>query len=120
MAMKPSEPPPRTIGYSNADKHTALKFFFGGEKGDQIIDYDTNQHAATDHFPDQFKGKSTKLMTTLNNLVLKSPEEWQTQIALPFVQTPGITVEWDEIIFDVRIMAQTPVRNLTAMSLLTE
>ena len=32
---------------------------------------------------------------TLNNLILKSPSDWQTTVALPFVKIEGTTVEWD-------------------------
>ena len=43
----------------------------------------------SDHFPDAFEGKSTKLRDTLVNLVLDKPDEWQTQVALPFVKIEG-------------------------------
>ena len=49
----------------------------------------------TDHFPDAFYGTNTKIRETLNNLILHSPQEWQTGVALPFVQIQGTTVEWD-------------------------
>lgn len=45
--------------------------------------------APTDHFPDAFEGKSTKLRDTLVNLILDKPDEWQTQVALPFVKIEG-------------------------------
>ena len=40
-------------------------------------------------------GQNTKIRETLNNLILKSPDEWQTSVALPFVKIEGTTVEWD-------------------------
>ena len=104
-------PPPRTIGYGNDDKIEALSFFFGSPNApEKLRDYNQNMHAITEHFPDAFAGKSTKLMTTLNNLVLKAPDEWHTQVCLPFVQIEGTTVEWDESHYDIRIMQRTPVR----------
>ena len=41
-------------------------------------------------------GQNTKIRETLSNLILKSPQEWQTNVALPFVKIEGTTVEWDE------------------------
>lgn len=38
-----------------------------------------------------------KIRETLNNLILKAPQEWHTQVALPFVKIEGTTVEWDEM-----------------------
>ena len=37
---------------------------------------------------------------TLNNLILKSPQNWQTSVGLPFFQIEGTVVEWDEVKFD--------------------
>ena len=45
---------------------------------------------------DAFYGQNTKIRETLNNLILNSPQEWQTGIALPFVRITGTQVEWDE------------------------
>jgi hypothetical protein len=45
---------------------------------------------------DAYYGQNTKIRETLNNLILKSPQEWHTQVALPFVKIVGTTVEWDE------------------------
>ena len=42
-----------------------------------------------DHFPDAFYGQNNKIRETLNNLILKSPQEWQTAVALPFVRIQG-------------------------------
>ena len=45
--------------------------------------------AMTYHFPDAYYGSNTKIRETLNNLVLRSPQEWQTSIGLPFVKIEG-------------------------------
>ena len=37
-----------------------------------------------------------RIRETLNNLILRSPQEWHTQVGLPFVKIEGTTVEWDE------------------------
>ena len=42
----------------------------------------------------------TKIRDTLNNLILKSPQNWQTSVGLPFFQIEGTVVEWDEVRFD--------------------
>ena len=49
-----------------------------------------------DHFPDAFYGQNNRIRDTLNNLILKSPQEWQTSAALPFTKIEGVVVEWDE------------------------
>ena len=41
---------------------------------------------------------------TINNLIERSPQNWHTQIGLPFRRIEGTVVEWDEIRFDVRLM----------------
>ena len=66
---------------------------------------------------------------TLNNLIVKSPQDWQTGVGLPFFAITGTVVEWDEcaaapsrlgaahcsplrcvlrIRFDVRLMQRVP------------
>jgi hypothetical protein len=40
-----------------------------------------------------------KIRDTLNNLILKSPQSWQTSVGLPFFQIQGTVVEWDEVRF---------------------
>jgi hypothetical protein len=45
---------------------------------------------------DAFYGQNNKIRETLNNLILHSPQDWQTGVALPFVRIQGTTVEWDE------------------------
>jgi hypothetical protein len=62
-----------------------------------------------DHFPDAFYGQNTKIRDTLNNLITKAPQEWQTAVALPFVKIEGTVVEWDELRFDVRLLQRVPV-----------
>ena len=46
----------------------------------------------TYHFPDAYVGLNTKLRDTMNNLVLKGPQNWQTSVCLPFVQITGTVV----------------------------
>ncbi len=48
----------------------------------------------TYHFPDAYAGTNTKIRDTLNNLILKSPQNWQTSVGLPFFQIQGTVVEW--------------------------
>ena len=43
----------------------------------------------TYHFPDAFYGTNNKIRETLNSLILNSPQEWQTSVALPFVRIEG-------------------------------
>lgn len=56
-----------------------------------------------------------KIRETLNNLILKSPQEWHTQVALPFVKIDGTTVEWDEMRFDVRLLQRVPYEGVSRM-----
>ena len=37
-----------------------------------------------------------EIRDTLNNLILKSPQSWQTSVGLPYFQITGTVVEWDE------------------------
>ena len=39
----------------------------------------------------QYYGQNTKIRETLNNLILKAPQEWHTQVALPFVKIGACT-----------------------------
>ena len=81
----------------------------------------------------------TKIRDTLNNLILKSPQNWQTAIGLPFFQIQGTVVEWcvphapilstaptlnlipiltlirDEVKFDVRLMQRVPYEGVSRM-----
>ena len=59
------------------------------------LDAHTLSLAFTD-FPDAYAGQNTKIRDTLNNLILKSPQNWQTSVGLPFFQIEGTVVEWDE------------------------
>ena len=78
---------------------------------------------------------------TLNNLILKSPQNWQTSVGLPFFQIQGTVrhsftraiaqstpntsahssfsywqvVEWDEVKFDVRLMQRVPYEGVSRM-----
>jgi hypothetical protein len=69
----------------------------------------------TYHFPDAFYGQNTKIRETLNNLILKSPQDWQTGVGLPFVRINGTTVEWDEMRFDVRLLQRVPYEGISRM-----
>ena len=69
----------------------------------------------TYHFPDAYAGQNTKIRDTLNNLILKSPQSWQTSVGLPFFQIEGTVVEWDEVRFDVRLMQRVPYEGVSRM-----
>ena len=60
---------------------------------EKLKDY-SEHHAVTYHFPDAYAGSNTKIRDQLNNLILKSPQNWQTSVALPFFQIEGTVVEW--------------------------
>ena len=87
---------------------------------------------------DAYYGTSTKIRDTLNNLILKQPQSWQTtvrhtthrqtlptcsdpymllvsQVGLPFRQIQGTVVEWDEVRFDVRLMQRVPYEGVSRM-----
>ena len=59
--------------------------------------------------------RQTKIRDTLNNLILKSPQNWQTSVGLPFFQIEGTVVEWDEVRFDVRLMQRVPYEGVSRM-----
>lgn len=54
---------------------------------------------------------SAEIRETLNNLILKSPQEWHTQVALPFVKIVGTTVECKFATFFTRHNPTTLVPN---------
>ena len=56
-----------------------------------------------------------RIRDTLNNLILKSPQEWQTSAALPFTKIEGVVVEWDEMHFDVRLLQRVPYEGVSRM-----
>ena len=64
---------------------------------------------------DAYAGQNTKIRDTLNNLILKSPQNWQTSVGLPFFQIEGTVVEWDEVRFDVRLMQRVPYEGVSRM-----
>ena len=81
----PMAPQPATFAPSREDVLSTLAFFFGDPASpEKLRDYSEHQ-AATYHFPDAFYGQNNRIRDTLNNLILKSPQEWQTTVALPFV-----------------------------------
>ena len=108
-------PAPATFAPSRDDVLSTLAFFFGDPAvPEKLKDY-SEHHATTFHFPDAYYGQNTKIRETLNNLILKSPQDWQTNVALPFVRITGTTVEWDELRFDVRLLQRVPYEGVSRM-----
>jgi hypothetical protein len=108
-------PAPKTMAPSRDDVLSNLAFFFGDPAvPEKLRDY-SEHHAMTYHFPDAYYGQNTKIRETLNNLILRSPQEWQTNVALPFVRIEGTTVEWDELRFDVRLLQRVPYEGVSRM-----
>jgi len=107
---------PATFAPSREDVLAQLAFFFGDPVvPERLRDY-SEHHAMTFHFPDAYIGQNTKIRETLNNLILKQPDEWQTQVALPFVSIVGTTVEWDEVRFDVQLLQRVPYEGTSRMT----
>ena len=68
----------------------ALMHFFGAPASpEKLADY-SEHHAATYHFPDAFTGSNVRLRDVMSNLILRSPQVWQTSLGLPFQQLEGI------------------------------
>ena len=141
----PMAPQPATFAPSREDVLSTLAFFFGDPASpEKLRDYSEHQAATctlrnrispflshtfplrvhsptlfslvcSDHFPDAFYGQNNRIRDTLNNLILKSPQEWQTTVALPFVKIEGTTVEWDELHFDVRLLQRVPYEGVSRM-----
>ena len=65
--------------------------------------------------PDAYLGKNVHLRDTLNNLILSSPQDWQTTVALPWMKIEGVTVAWDEVHFDVRLLQRVPYEGASRM-----
>ena len=108
-------PAPKTFAPSREDVLSTLGFFFGDPAvPEKLKDY-SEHHAMTFHFPDAYYGQNTKIRETLNNLILKSPQDWQTNVGLPFVKITGTTVEWDELRFDVRLLQRVPYEGVSRM-----
>lgn len=100
---------------SKDDVIGALMHYFGAPASpDKLKDYQEH-HAATYHFPDAFAGSNVRLREVMSNLILRSPQVWQTTIGLPFQQIEGTTVEWDEIHFDVRLLQRVPYEGVSRM-----
>ena len=120
-----SHPQPRTFAPSKEDVLQNLQYFFGAPVSPEKLKDYSEHHAMTYHFPgaplastrrrlnpqpqshgltltlalplaDAYAGQNTKIRDTLNNLILKSPQNWQTSVGLPFFQIEGTVVEWDE------------------------
>jgi hypothetical protein len=110
-----TDPQPRTLAYSAKDVLANLQYFFGSPVSPEKLKDYSEHHALTYHFPDAYAGSNTKLRETLNNLILKSPQSWQTSVGLPFFKIEGTVVEWDEIRFDVRLMQRVPYEGTSRM-----
>lgn len=108
-----------TMNPSKKDVLGPLGFFLGQPMQPNKLDNYTEANAATLHFPDAYMGQNVKLRDTLNNLVLNSPQNWQTTVALPFMQLDGVTVEWDEVRFDVRMMQRVPYEGASRLATAT-
>jgi len=92
-----------------------LAFFLGDPASpEKLRDY-SEHHAMTYHFPDAYVGQSTKLRDTMNNLILREPQQWHTSVALPFLRIEGTEVNWDEHVFDVRLMERVPPEGVSRM-----
>ena len=88
-AITKAVPSKFTTQHGAADIFEALSFFLGDPNSpEKLRDY-SEHHAATFHFPDAFAGSNTKIREGLNNLILHSPQELQTNVALPFVAIQG-------------------------------
>jgi hypothetical protein len=72
----------------------ALKTPFGFSCSDAVT-LDAHALSASSQ---AYAGSNTKIRETLKNLILKSPQSWQTSIGLPFFQIQGTVVEWDECV----------------------
>ena len=123
MATKMGEPfgtqSFNTMNPSKKDVLGPLGFFLGQPLQPEKLDDYTEAHAATLHFPDAYIGQNVRLRDTLNNLVLNSPQNWQTTVGLPFMQLDGVTVEWDEVRFDVRMMQRVPYEGASRLATAT-
>jgi hypothetical protein len=104
-----------TFNPSKKDIVGALTFFLGEPSDPVKLDSYGEHHAATYEYPDAFLGSNTRLRDTINNLVENNVQDWQTTVALPFQKLDGVTVEWDEIKFDVRLMQRVPYQGASRM-----
>ena len=75
-----SMPQPRTFAPSKEDVLQNLQYFFGAPVSPEKLKDYSEHHAMTYHFPDAYSGQNTKIRDTLNNLILKSPQNWQTSV----------------------------------------
>ena len=119
-----TQPQPRTFAPSKEDVLQNLQYFFGAPVSPEKLKDYSEHHAVTHHFPgafthpstsipnpapcpnlhtcflspcaDAYIGQNTKIRDTLNNLILNSPQTWQTSVGLPYFQIQGTVVEWDE------------------------
>jgi hypothetical protein len=110
-----TQPQPRTFAPSKEDVLQNLQYFFGAPVSPEKLKDYSEHHAVTHHFPDAYIGQNTKIRDTLNNLILNSPQTWQTSVGLPYFQIQGTVVEWDEVRFDVRLMQRVPYEGTSRM-----
>lgn len=97
-----------SLAPSRKDIVDTLTAFFGNPaQPEKLVNY-TDHHAATYQLPDAFMGSSSYLRDTIKNLVTKSPQSWQTNVALPFRALDTLTIKWDKMDFDVRILQRIP------------
>ena len=105
----------RSFAPTRNDAIENYAFFFGPPAAPDKLSAYTDHHASTFHFPDAFVGQSTRLRDEINNLLMKSPQDWQTKLALPFMEIEGTDVTWDEIRFDVRLLNRVPYEGVSRM-----
>ena len=105
----PSLEPART----DVVKH--IEFFFGKPNNPAAMEKYLAQNTNTPDFPDAYDGENTKIAGTINNLILSSPQQWQTGSVLPFRQIEGTQVEWDVVQFNVRLMERVPTQGTARM-----
>ena len=75
-----SAPQPRTFAPGKEDVLQNLQYFFGAPVSPEKLKDYSEHHAMTMHFPDAYVGQNVKIRDTLNNLILKSPQSWQTSV----------------------------------------
>tara|TARA_B100001057_G_scaffold500402_1_gene615248 strand:+ start:10352 stop:10729 length:378 start_codon:yes stop_codon:yes gene_type:complete len=77
MADFKEMPQPKTFAPSKEDVLQNLQYFFGAPVSPEKLKDYSEHHAMTYHFPDAYAGQNTKIRDTLNNLILKSPQNWR-------------------------------------------
>ena len=100
---RPTRPTPPTLAHRHAQRpHRPFLAFAGPTTSPTRTTGRTRVRAAPCTFATLVESQSSRplllaeIRETLNNLILKSPQEWHTSVALPFVKIEGVSVEWDE------------------------